>query len=90
MFGLGIPTCEKTNESDYIKKVSNIMLTLIQEAIDESGKSDIDKHLKLKTLWSILHGIVAIDLLSLNSRDNICPSEVLKDAIDGYTKSILV
>ncbi|MCT1532762.1 MULTISPECIES: TetR/AcrR family transcriptional regulator [Sphingobacterium] len=90
MFGLGIPTCEKTNESENIKKVSNKMLGLIEEAIALSGKTHIDKYLKLKTLWSILHGIVAIELLSLNSRDNICPSEVLKDAIDGYIKSILV
>ncbi|GEM68881.1 TetR family transcriptional regulator [Sphingobacterium mizutaii NBRC 14946 = DSM 11724] len=90
MFGLGIPTCEKTNESEEIKKVSNLMLALIDEAILASGKTDLDRYLKLKTLWSILHGIVAMDLLALNSKENICPSAVLKDAIEGYIKSILV
>ncbi len=90
MFGLGIPSCEHSNESEVIKKVSDKMLLIIEDAIKESGKTNIDKYLKLKTLWSILHGIVAIDLLSLHNRKNICPSAVLEDAIDGYIKSILV
>ncbi|OYD42034.1 TetR/AcrR family transcriptional regulator [Sphingobacterium cellulitidis] len=90
MFGLGIPTCEKTRESEDIKKVSDRMLDLIDEAILESGKKKIDRYLKLKTLWSILHGIVAIDLLSIDSNESRCPSEVLADAMDGYIKSILV
>ncbi len=90
MFGLGIPTCEKTNESEEIKRVSNLMLSLIDEAIKASGKMDLDRYLKLKTLWSILHGIVAMDLLALSSKENICPSAVLADAIDGYIKSILI
>ncbi len=90
MFGLGIPTCEKTNESEEIKRVSNLMLSLIDEAIKVSGKKDLDRYLKLKTLWSILHGIVAMDLLALSSKENICPSAVLADAIDGYIKSILI
>ncbi|WP_185211477.1 TetR/AcrR family transcriptional regulator [Sphingobacterium mizutaii] len=90
MFGLGIPTCEKTNESEEIKRVSNLMVSLIDEAIKASGKKDLDRYLKLKTLWSILHGIVAMDLLALSSKENICPSAVLADAIDGYIKSILI
>jgi len=89
MFGLGIPTCEKTKESEDIKSVSDKMLNLIDEAIKISGKENIDRLLKLKTLWSILHGIIAIELLDLNSKENICPSAVLEDAIDGYIKSIL-
>ena len=90
MFGLGIPTCEKTNESEEIKRVSNLMVSLIDEAIKASRKKDLDRYLKLKTLWSILHGIVAMDLLALSSKENICPSAVLADAIDGYIKSILI
>ena len=90
MFGLGIPSCDRINEYENIKKVSEKMLNLIDEAILASGKEHVDRHLKLKTLWSILHGIVAIELLSLNTRENICPSAVLEDAIDGYIKSILV
>ncbi|MGJ1204126.1 TetR/AcrR family transcriptional regulator [Sphingobacterium lactis] len=90
MFGLGIPSCEMTVESMEIKAVSDSMLAIIDTAIAESGKKGIDRYLKLRTLWSILHGIVALELLQVENRPNVCPSEVLKDAMDGYVKSILL
>lgn len=88
MFGLGIPTCDSIRSSEQMRQVSDTMQTLVGAAIRKSGNTHIDEHLKLKTLWSILHGIVAIDLLSLQNRADICPSEVLEDAIDGYVRSL--
>jgi len=90
MFGLGIPTCESIRSSQHVQCVSQKMEELVNAVIDKSKNTENDGHLKLRTLWSILHGIVAIDLLSLEQRSDICPSVVLEDAIDGYVRSFTI
>lgn len=87
MFGLGIPSCESIQSSAAVQQVSDTMRALVRAIIQENKNKETDEHLKTRTLWSILHGIVALDLLSLQHRSDICPSAVLKDAIYGYVRS---
>src|SRR5690606_33755285 len=89
MFGVGVPSCESVVKSEELKLISNKMLTLIDELIKVNETVGIDRFLKLKTLWSILHGIIAVELVAIERNQIICPSEVFSDAIDGFTKSIL-
>ena len=89
MFGLGIPTCEAIQTVQEKRKTSEILLTVIEEAILQSKRTDTDKYLKMKTFWSIMHGLVAIELLSVNQK-SIEPSAILKDAVDGYIKSLII
>lgn len=86
MFGLGVPTCDSVRHSRPIQELSDTMRQLIRAVIKKSGK-DVDEHLKLQTLWSILHGIVAVDLLPFEDRSDVCPSAVFDDAITGYVCS---
>jgi len=89
MFGLGVPSCDSVGKSEELKQISTKMLSLIDELINVNATVGIDRYLKLKTLWSILHGIIAVDLLSIQQKESICPTDVLSDAIDGFSKSIL-
>ncbi|MBP3943975.1 TetR/AcrR family transcriptional regulator [Sphingobacteriaceae bacterium WQ 2009] len=88
MFGLGIPKCEVVNSAIEMKTTVHIMISVIEEAIAKNNKKDVDSLLKFKTFWSILHGIVAIELLS-NTAINQEPSPILKEAIDGYISSFI-
>lgn len=83
MFGLGIPACETINSSAEMKRTSNYILEAIIETVDIAENTNADKHLKLKTFWSILHGFVAIELLSNNEINRSVPS-TLQDAVDGF------
>lgn len=83
MFGLGIPPCETINSSDEMKASSSIMLHAIENVLKDNQNQTVDRHLKLKTFWSMLHGFIAIDLLSNQQITKIPPPTVL-DAVEGF------
>lgn len=83
MFGLGIPACETINSSDEMKASTACMIEAIDMALRTYNNEHIDKYLKLKTFWSMLHGFIAIDLLSNNEILELPPDTVL-DAVDGF------
>ena len=83
MFGLGIPACETINSSDEMKASSNMMLQAIEAVVSKYNNEQIDRHLKLKTFWSMLHGFVAIDLLSNKEISKLPPPTVI-DAVEGF------
>ncbi|MFZ4260531.1 TetR/AcrR family transcriptional regulator [Sphingobacterium sp. HJSM2_6] len=89
MFGIGIPTCEHAQSNETIKNLSELFRRLIAELVQESGKDTIDQLLKFKTLWSILHGVIAFELLALDKKNEKCPGLILEDAVDGFITSIL-
>ncbi|WP_257667826.1 TetR/AcrR family transcriptional regulator [Parapedobacter tibetensis] len=87
MFGLGIPTCEMIHGIDEMKKVNDLMLSSIEYAIESGKNLDADSHLKLRTFWSILHGLVAIEMLSArNCADTAL--QTLDDAMEGFIKAL--
>ncbi len=83
MFGLGIPACETINSSTEMKLTSNYMLDAIVETLALADNQQADKYLKLKTFWSMLHGFIAIELLSNKEMDKNLPNTV-QDAVDGF------
>ena len=83
MFGLGIPACETINSSEEMKASSKIMLDAVDSVLTASNNSQADRHLKLKTFWSMLHGFIAIDLLSNQKIAELPPPTVL-DAVEGF------
>lgn len=83
MFGLGIPACETINSSEEMKSSSNQMLNAIDKVLIHHKNTAVDKHLKLKTFWSMLHGFIAIDLLS-NHKISNTPPLTLIDAVEGF------
>ncbi|GAB4030239.1 TetR/AcrR family transcriptional regulator [Spirosoma jeollabukense] len=88
MFGLGIPRCEEVNQVTEMKKFSNVLIGVIQEAISTSKNPQVDAFLKFHTYWSILHGLVSIQLIDGKVTTNPWSQLVLKDAIDGFIKSL--
>ncbi|MCA5003692.1 TetR/AcrR family transcriptional regulator [Sphingobacterium bovistauri] len=83
MFGLGIPACETINSNDEMKASSSLMLDAINNVLKQYENEQVDRHLKLKTFWSMLHGFIAIDLLS-NHEITQSPPPTVIDAVDGF------
>lgn len=81
MFGLGIPPCEAINSNKEMAETSSIMLDTIAKIIPQAVEAD--KYLKLKTFWSMLHGFIAIELLS-NKEIQAEPTAFVNDAIEGF------
>lgn len=83
MFGLGLPQCETINSTVEMKLASNYMLEAIENTLLDANNMSADKYLKLKTFWSMLHGFIAIDILSNTEINKELPLTVL-DAVEGF------
>ncbi len=89
MFAVGLPTCEMHQKVPLIAELASFLREIIDELIAKSGKTEIEKCVKYRSLWGMLHGIVSIELLDLNKQDAVCPSLVLKDSINAFSQAIL-
>ncbi len=88
MYGLGIPTCEMVRETREIMEVSTVFHQTIEAAIQESKQPDADVHLKAMTFWSILHGLVAMGMIS-GPGDPQTAKRILEDAVAGFIKALV-
>lgn len=89
MFGLGIPACDRVKQVLEIQSLTNLFMEVIQDAIDSGNNATADKWLKFHTYWSILHGLVSIQMINQNVSDDKEKQLVLKDAVSGFIKSLL-
>ncbi|MFB2119679.1 TetR/AcrR family transcriptional regulator [Parapedobacter sp. 2B3] len=88
MYGLGIPTCQMVRDIPEIRQVSDLLHTAIDEAIKSGKNPDVDGHLKAKTFWSILHGLVAMTMISAPGGPEMA-RRTLDDAVQGFIKALL-
>ncbi len=61
---------------------------MIGQAIAGSSHPDADPSLKFHTYWSILHGLVSIQLIGPHVTPDLTRQRVLQDAIGGYIKAL--
>lgn len=87
MFGLGIPACEMVNQITEMKEMTQILISTIKTALKAADNQKADVHLKFNTYWSILHGLVSIQMIEKEGKPDMMKKMVLKDAMDGFGKS---
>ena len=89
MFGLGIPACEKVNQIAEMKNMTTIMISTIKETIDKSANMEADVYLKYHTYFSILHGLVSIQMIRKDGKPSEQNRMILQDAVSGFIKSLV-
>jgi AcrR family transcriptional regulator len=93
MFGLGMPNCEQVKNTPEILDFTNIIISTVQLIFDEKGNTGGNTFLKLNSFWSMLHGLVSINIMapSMNmdgmSREQM-NKMVLSDFISGFIKGL--
>ncbi|QNK61918.1 TetR/AcrR family transcriptional regulator [Pedobacter sp. PAMC26386] len=90
MFGLGIPACEMVNQVAEIKEMTSTLVSTIQEALVQTGNREADYFLKYHAYWSILHGLVSIQMIENSGKTDAFKKMILKDAINGFCKSLVL
>ena len=88
MFGLGIPACERVNQIAEMKNMTTIMVSAIQETIAASTNKEADFYLKYHTYFSILHGLVSIQMIQKDGKPAEENRRILQDAISGFIQSL--
>ncbi|RAJ08569.1 TetR family transcriptional regulator [Chitinophaga skermanii] len=87
MFGLGIPTCDRVVNVPEMKSCTAEMIEAVRDALAAGSQSEVDPMLKFHTYWSILHGLVSIQMIESN-RPNSMKVLILQDAVSGFIKSL--
>ena len=88
MYGLGMPTCDMVRQVPEVGKFSDIMHGTIKELIATSKDSKVDSFLKYLTYWSMLHGLVSINLTGRSDAPKKLNQLVLNDAIKSFIRNI--
>jgi AcrR family transcriptional regulator len=88
MYGLGMPTCETVKQISELHIFSDLILAPIQQMITGSSRHDTDAFLKLHTFWSMLHGLVSINMMTKGSEKNELNARILQDFIHGFITTL--
>lgn len=92
MFGLGMPNCEQAKTMPELSEFSREIESSIQQ-IAENTHQEINTFLKVRSFWSMIHGLVSINMVAPESgqggihRDEL-NNMVLKDFITGFIKGL--
>jgi len=94
MFGLGIPTCEAATRIPALASFSEVILSSIAAMVTSGKKPNFDPWLKYQSFWSMLHGLVSINMASINRPEQpndhheILPQQVLDDVMCSFIRGI--
>lgn len=88
MYGLGMPTCEAVRQMPELQVFSETIRQPIRALIAEGKKQDVDEFLKLQTFWSMLHGLISINMLGGDASQNKYNALILQDFIKTFIAGI--
>jgi AcrR family transcriptional regulator len=88
MFGLGIPTCEAVRKIPEMVDFNDAITSSIRALTPPGREAAVDPFLKFQSFWSMLHGLVSINMLGKPSPHNSMAEQVLKDVICSFIKGI--
>lgn len=88
MYGLGMPSCETVNQISELSTFSELVSQPIKDLIASSKNPDTDSFLKLHTFWSMLHGLISINMMGSNEKKEELNQRVLQDFISGFISGI--
>jgi AcrR family transcriptional regulator len=98
MFGLGIPTCETASKIPAMQDFNKIVTSSIVAMVPEGQPLPFDPFLKYQSFWSMLHGLVSINMSSLTNMAGNDPEheharlplKVLEDVLCSFIRGIQV
>jgi AcrR family transcriptional regulator len=96
MFGLGIPTCETASKIPAMQDFNKVIISSIVAMVPEGKPLTFEPFLKYQSFWSMLHGLVSINMSSLTNmtgndpehRHAELPQQVLEDVLCSFIRGI--
>ena len=88
MYGLGMPSCETVQKIPELSTLSELILSSINDLIALEKAREVDAYLKLHTFWSMLHGLISINMMGAQDNREEMNLMVLKDFIAGFVSGI--
>ncbi len=101
MYGLGIPTCETVSKIPALVDFNEVVTSSLVAMVAPGKQPSFDPFLKYQSFWSMLHGLVSINMSALGhpigqtdgqdkkegKHDNL-PRQVLDDVVCSFIRGI--
>jgi len=87
MFGVDVNCCELCEIMPEAEVPSILVSEVIEEIMADKKPSEDEVCVKYYTFWSVIHGLISINLVRRTTSDEIT-REVLKTAISGIIRSL--
>ena len=94
MFGLGIPTCEAVRKIPAMADFNAVIMGSIVAMTPDGKKLPYDSFLKYQSFWSMLHGLVSINMVGgVNTAGRTgghegLPALVLEDVMCSFIRGV--
>ena len=88
MYGVGLPTCETAQKIPEINAFGELIRSPIQALITQNANKEADAHLKFQTFWSMLHGLISINMTGKGNNREEMNMMVLKDFLQGFLSGL--
>jgi AcrR family transcriptional regulator len=87
MFGVDVNCCEMAQVIPEAEEPFTMVTEVIEEIMAPQKPTEDDICVKYYTYWSVIHGLISINLVRRTTSDEI-NREILKTAISGITRSL--
>jgi len=88
MYGLGMPTCDAVRQMPELQVFSETIRNPIRALIEAGKNKDTNEFLKMQTFWSMLHGLISINMLGDDANQNKYNALILQDFIKTFIAGI--
>lgn len=93
MYGLGMPTCESLTKVPELTAFIGVIHNTIEEIINNGKQPETDTWMKVHSFWSMIHGLVSINLMSppvthMGQTQDEFNKTILKDFIKSFIKGL--
>ncbi|MES1213912.1 MAG: TetR/AcrR family transcriptional regulator [Bacteroidota bacterium] len=88
MYGLGMPSCDTVSKIDELVTFTGLITQPLKELIAVSKNPKAEPFLKLHTFWSMLHGLISINMMNNNEHKEELNQMVIQDFITGFISGI--
>ncbi len=92
MFGLGIPTCDVASKIPAMKDLNEVITSSVVAMVPAGKKLSFDPFLKYQSFWSMLHGLVSINMVVREEKPERhaegLPEKVLEDVMCSFIRGI--
>jgi len=92
MFGLGIPTCDTVSKIPAMLDFNEVITSSIVAMVPQGKKPSFDPFLKYQSFWSMLHGLVSINMVVREDKperhEEGLAEKVLEDVMCSFIRGI--
>jgi AcrR family transcriptional regulator len=84
MYGMGMPGCETVNEMQEVRALTETLRNTIVCLHKDKVINEADSFVKMKSFWSMLHGLVSIHMMAQEKEIPDLNDPVLNESVNNF------